>query len=96
MIIHSPDARELHKPLYGIAVCAEGGINDEQTDVLTAVGLAGWYSTYSFTQGDVRYSGYVVAYERSVDFGVCWPSETSARIFLSAPIPLAEEPNAES
>lgn len=96
MIIHSPDAHDLHKPPYGIAVCAEGGINEEHIAVLSAVGLGGWYSTYSFTQGDRRYSGYVVAYERSIEFGVCWLTEASARLFLSRPIELSEESNGES
>lgn len=86
MIIHSPDAHEFHKPPFGIAVCAVGGLSQEHTDLLHAVGLGGWYSTYSFTQGEERYQGYVVSYSVNP-----WKTEASAREFLEQALEVQDE-----
>lgn len=85
IISPNPSAKELRKPDYGIAVCAVGGITSELSDLLNIVGLNCWFCTYSFTQDEVKYSGYIISMRGM------WDTEDGARTFLEQPIEVADE-----
>jgi hypothetical protein len=88
LISPTPHAHELHKPPFGVAVCAVGGITKEHVEILKGVRLAGWYCTYSFEQGEEHYSGYIISYSVP-PFN--WQTEAAVRAFLEEEIELACE-----
>ena len=60
-VVSSPNLKEMKVKPFGLAMCGSPHLSEEQHAMLVTLGLAAWYSSYSYLMEEQSYSGYVVA-----------------------------------